>query len=152
MKDWFKHEFGYANIDSENIYFTHTGNWSEITDLKEKGIHKKNEWRKGRMQLFILICCLLSAFLFYKNLISGKVSLLLLAGLPTGGYFVYNYLRTELGPKYKLPIQKLLDIVFDQKNTTITFINGKNENDSEILKNVDQKGLDLLKKLIANKS
>ena len=151
MKDWFKHEFGYVNIDSENIFFTNTGNWSETTDLKEKEIHKQNGWRKGRMQLFILLCCLLFVFLFLKNLMSAKISLLLILGLPAGAYFVYNYLRTELGPKYKLPISKLSNIEFAQKNVTINFINGKNEDDSELLKNVDQKGLDLLNKLITNK-
>ena len=36
MKHWFKYEFGYVNIDSEYLYFTNTGNWSEVQEIKEK--------------------------------------------------------------------------------------------------------------------
>jgi len=36
MKEYFKHKYGYLNIDSENIYFTKSGNWSEARGLKEK--------------------------------------------------------------------------------------------------------------------
>ncbi|WP_196889864.1 hypothetical protein [Aureivirga sp. CE67] len=36
MKEWFKYELGYVNIDSENIYLTGSGNWSETKNLEEK--------------------------------------------------------------------------------------------------------------------
>ena len=36
MKQWFKYEFGFVNLDSENFYLTNSGNWSETENLKEK--------------------------------------------------------------------------------------------------------------------
>jgi hypothetical protein len=45
VKEWFTHEYGFVNIDTENIYFTNTGNWSETKDLEEKGLQEQNSFR-----------------------------------------------------------------------------------------------------------
>ncbi len=150
MKNWFKYEFGYVNIDDENIYFTNTGNWSEISGLTEKTkkVSRKNKLRETRILLFLIPCLILFFCLFTCNLLSSRTSLLLMVGLPTLAYFLYNYLKTETGSKYALPVSKLISIESDQKDITIHFMNGENKKDSELLTNVEQKGFDLLNTLM----
>ena len=36
MKEYFKYANGYININDENLFLTHSGNWSETSTLVEK--------------------------------------------------------------------------------------------------------------------
>jgi hypothetical protein len=143
MKDWFKYEFGYVNIDKENIYFTNSGNWSETKELKEKGIQKSNFSRKSSLQLFIIACLLLCAYLLFKGFEKNK----LILTLPIGLYFMYNYLKPEIGSKYKLPISKIKNIDIDNTTVTIHFIDALTTEKSETLTKVEIKGIQILEKL-----
>ena len=147
MKDWFKYEYGYVNVDADNVYFTNSGNWSETITLEEKGIQKSNSFRKTRIQLFLIISCLLFAGLIVKHLTSGGMSLLLVIGLPLGGYFLYHYLKSEIGGKFKLPITKIDAIEIENSTAIIHFFNAQNGKEEEVLKNVEEKGLRILKGL-----
>ena len=42
MKDFFKYEKGYINIDGTYLYLTQTGNWSEIDSINEKSAKSKS--------------------------------------------------------------------------------------------------------------
>lgn len=143
MKDWFKYEFGYVNIDSENIYFTNTGNWSETKDLREKGIQKSNIFRKSSIQFFLVVLVLFFGFLIIKGFDNGK----LLLGLPVILFLVYKYLKPELGSKYKVPIIKISNIDIENNSATINFTDASNRESSETLTKVDIKGIQILEKL-----
>ena len=93
MKDWFKYEFGYVNLDAENLFLTNTGNWSETDGLLEKGVEKENKFRKFRIQLFLVIVALLFVILYLNNMMSDTLSLIFLVILPVAYYFLYKYLN-----------------------------------------------------------
>ena len=76
MKEWFKYEYVYVNIDTESIYFTNSGNWSETKNLKEKGVQKSNTQRKVRIQEFLFVFLILFVILFFKNFHHSNTSLL----------------------------------------------------------------------------
>ncbi len=143
MKDWFKYEFGYVNIDDKNIYFTNTGNWSETKELQEKGIQKSNIFRKSSIQFFLVMLVLLFGFLIIKGFDNGK----LLLGLPIILFLVYKYLKPELGSKYKVPLTKIYNIEIEGKTATISFIDSFDKQQTETLTKVDDKGIQLLEKL-----
>ena len=105
MKEWFKYEFGYVNIDSENLFLTNSGNWSETINLDEKTkkINAKNDTKSSSIIGFIIIVFGIFAYLIYKSFISGGVGLTLLLLTIGGGYKLYQYLKTEIGAKFKIP-------------------------------------------------
>jgi len=147
MKEWFKYEYGYVNIDDDNIYFTNTGNWSEVGLLKEKSGVKSNKLRKIRIQVFLIVVGVLAAFLLFKNVLSGEVSILLIVGLPISVFLVYKYLKTEIGSNYKLPICKVSKIEIEDNEVTNVFNNSKSGVNKEVLVNVEEKGLRILNDL-----
>jgi hypothetical protein len=56
MKEWLKHKHGYLNIDEKNLYFTKTGNWSEIADLKEQNSTEfKTADQNSKIKLILLL-------------------------------------------------------------------------------------------------
>lgn len=144
MKDYFKYKFGYVNIDLENIYLTNTGNWSETIDMKEKGIQKQKKLKKAGISLFLLISIVILLLLISKNLISGRISLLLFIGFPIGLYQAYKYLGTELGSQFKIPISKITHIEIENNTISITFLNFNNETNTYQIESVTEKGLSMI--------
>ena len=143
MKEWFTYEFGYVNIDSENLYLTNSGNWSETNDLMEKTkqVASKNDTRSSSILGFIILIVGLLAFLVVKNLISGKVGLTLLVVAIAGGYKLYDYLRSEIGAKFKIPLTKISEIRENGSSIEIIFTNGEGNVDSYKLLRVEEKGI-----------
>ena len=80
MKEWFKYEFGYVNIDSENLYLTNTGNWSETKTLTEKTkkVANQNDNKSSSMIGFIVIALFILGYLNFKSILSGRVALTLI--------------------------------------------------------------------------
>ena len=150
MKEWFKYEYGFINIDEHNIFLTNTGNWSETRGLKEKGDQKVNRVRRIRFQVSIALLIIITLLLFYNKLFSDEANLFLIIGIPLSGYSLYNYLKSELGSKYKLPISKISNIEIDKQDVNIQFFNFKNELDNELLENIDTKSLGILTRLKDN--
>lgn len=149
MKEWFKYEFGYVNIDSESIYLTNTGNWSETKNLEEKTkkIDTENDNKSSLMIGFILVTVCIFAFLMFKSFISGKTGLTLISILLVGGYKLYEYLKTEIGAKFKIPISKVSEIKESEKNIEIIFTNGEGKIDTYKLYQVDTKGFLIMSNL-----
>ncbi|WP_432672958.1 hypothetical protein [Flavobacterium sp. SM2513] len=149
MKEWFKYEFGYVNIDSENLYLTNSGNWSEIIDLQEqtKQITHEND-RKSSLTLgFIIVVVCFFGFLLYKNYIAGKVGILLIAVTVGLGYKMYAYLKTEIGAKFKIPLVKITNITEIGQNVEISFINGDGDSVVYKLHRIDKRGIGLMRLL-----
>ena len=143
MKDWFKYNYGFVNIDSENLYLTNTGNWSETKGLEEKGKQKISKVKKYRLQLFFAIVFIISIFLYFKKLTDDKFSLIALIGFPIGLYQLYKYFKTDYGLRFKLPISKILKIEIVSNNVYINFLDFNKNEVNYYLEKVDRKGIDV---------
>jgi hypothetical protein len=147
MRDYFKYKFGYVNIDSEIIYFTSTGNWSEVTGMKEKGAQKQKVLKKTGIYIFLIISVVALLFLILNNIDSGKISLLLLIGFPIGLYLAYKYLSTELGSQFKLPISKITNIEIENNTIHLTFLNYNKETSTYQIEGTTAKGVNIMTKI-----
>lgn len=157
MRVWFKYEFGFINIDDNNLYLTNTGNWSETKDLKENTCgdsSKASNRRKGKAMIYFIIfgSILLLAFLTHLILSSfNPISLIVLVGIPLGAYMSYQYMKTELGNSYCIPLQKISYINIGEKKIVIHFLDKDSADCSESLVNVSEDGLEQLKRLFPGK-
>uniref|UniRef100_UPI00404A3F53 hypothetical protein n=2 Tax=Flavobacterium sp. TaxID=239 RepID=UPI00404A3F53 len=121
MKEWFKYEFGYVNIDSENFYLTNSGNWSDTKELKEKikQIAHKDDNKSSMIIGFMIVVICILCFLLYKSFINGRLGLTLIFITVGGSFKLYQYLKTEIGSKFKIPLKKIKEIKFSNKNVEI---------------------------------
>ena len=145
MKEFFKYEYGFVNIDSENFYLTNSGNWSETKTLYEKsgkGNIKQNA-RRIRIIAFFVIAIAIFIILFISQIASSKIFL----GLPIAGYFLYRYLRNEMGVACYIPINKIESFKITDKDCLINFRNKENKPDTALLTNVEDKGHALIQSL-----
>ncbi|AXG68945.1 hypothetical protein KORDIASMS9_01164 [Kordia sp. SMS9] len=150
MKDWFKYKYGFVNIDSENLYFTNTGNWSEVKDLKEKGIQKQDSFRQFRMRFipFILvgIAVVLAFFMLFK--VDPTIKYTVVGSVLVLALTSYTYLKTEIGEKFKLPISKIETIDIRGETATVTFQDGNENVSVYMLEKLDRKGMNLLEEVV----
>lgn len=147
MKEWFKYKYGFVNIDTENLYFTNTGNWSETKDLKEKGIQKQNSFRQYRMKIIPFILILIAVFLLIFRSDNNDIRFSFIFGILALAFGAYKYLKTEIGEKFKLPISKIETITFVGETATITFQDGEGKSTTQQLERLDQKGIKLLQEI-----
>lgn len=149
-KKWFKHQFGFVNIDAENCYITKTGNWSEVQKLSEKNsmsfrsISTKDQIK---LMLYFVPVTGLLIFLFTKNLMGGDISLLLLIGLPLAGYAIYKYWKPEFNSSFVIPKSKIQDIEIGEKQIVIQFLDGENKENSFTLSKIDDKAFVIMQDL-----
>jgi len=144
MKAWLKYEYGFINIDVDNIYFINTGNWSETKNLKEKGIQQQNSFRQFRMKIIPFIIISVVVFLLLFKLDSKEVKISLIIGLVALAVSARNYLKREISEKFKLPLSKIESIELKGKTATITFYDGEGKSTEQILEKLDRKGIELL--------
>lgn len=151
MKEWFKYEFGYVNINDKNIYLTNSGNWSETKDLTEKTkeVTTKNDNKRSRMLGFFIAVIMLIIYLIYEGTVNGKVGVGLIIITVGGGYKVYQYLKTEIGFKFKIPFSKISEIKRNGSNAEIIFLNGEGNDDRYLLQRIDEKGISIIDIIIA---
>ena len=149
MKEWFKYEFGFVNVDSENLYLTNTGNWSETKNLTEKNkkVSNKNDRKSSSITGFIILVFCVFAFMIYKIYISGKLGISLILLTVGGGYKFYQYLKTEIGAKFKIPLEKITELNINEKSAEIKFVDGESLSGSYLLNNIDEKGKQIIKSL-----
>lgn len=145
MKEWFKYEFGYVNIDSENLFLTNTGNWSETKELVEKTAkgNSKGDKSNSAIVFLALIGCVFG-FMIFKGMMNQKLGIGLIVALVGIGYKVYNYMKTDIGSTFKIPLNKITAINFIDGKTEILFQNGDNNPDRYVLQNIDENAIRLL--------
>ncbi|MES2543864.1 MAG: hypothetical protein V4548_03195 [Bacteroidota bacterium] len=152
MKEWFKYEFGYVNIDSENLYLTNSGNWSETKDLTEKtkSVARKNDSRSSSVLGFIILIVGLLGFAIIKSIIDGKLGITLILFAIGGGYKFYEYMKSEIGAQFKIPFNKISEIKFNENNIELFFINGEGNTDSYKLYKTEDKAINIINILNAH--
>lgn len=148
-KDWFRHEFGYVNIDAENVYLTNSGNWSETKLLVEKNTHtiKKSQKKTFRKKAFLYGSILLFGMLLllsFSNMHSGVLLPILLV---FGGYYLYQDYKPELGLSFLIPLKKLITIEINNEEVVLHFTNADGEHDHIELKKVTPEGILILEKM-----
>lgn len=143
MQAFFKYKFGYVNIDSENLYFTNSGNWSETTGMQEKGIQKQNNSKQTRISYFFTF---LFSILFLITIVDLSIERMAVS-IPIAilSFSAYRYLSSELGEQFKLPISKISNVEVLDSEVTLSFINGNEESEFIEIAGVDEKGLDLMR-------
>ena len=149
MKEWFKYENGFVNIDAENLYLTNSGNWSETAKLEEKTSKSRsaNSMRRGRINFFFWTFCFLALCLVIYTLGMSKGRIGILVLLVVAAYQLYRYFQHDMGVKYRIPLDKISEIRIDGSKVTIVFTDGERDESEEELTNVEQKGLVLFEKL-----
>lgn len=143
MKEWFKYEFGYVNIDEKAVYLNNTGNWSDIPALGEKIHATKARDKKNVKSQWMLWAggILFSLFIITKSLNIMLVGFFVLC------FFAYQYLKSEIGISIKIPKEKINTILIEEDKVRFHFINGNGTVDKELLTKVDEKGIRLMEGL-----
>lgn len=131
MKEWFKYRFGYINIDSEFIYLTKNGVWSETNNL--------NEIRTKKYDSLVLISLVILVY-FFIIIFLGNYFLVIFILL--GLYAQLEYFTTGYD-KFKIRINKISTIKVIGKNVEIAFLDGNNLSANYIIRGCDKKGIHL---------
>jgi hypothetical protein len=141
MKDFFKHDKGYLLINEEAFFLTSSGNWSEALSLSEKSIssRKVNNRRADRMYYFVGLLMVACFYAFYsKKILAGFGGMALL-------FFVWNYLKNETTARYKIPLQKIIQLnVSEPGKIQFRFYNEMGQEDTEYIQGVEHKGVAFL--------
>jgi len=138
MKEYFKHKYGYLNIDSENIYFTKSGNWGEARDLIEKKIDPTPKPTNNQKVVGYIFAVLFIAIniLGLIGLIESFVSLISIFIII--GWFVYQIISKKLKPfkpNFLIPIIKIQKLeIIDESQIKFTYRDGDNIKAIQLLK------------------
>lgn len=145
MKEYFKYDKGFINIDDENLYLTNSGNWQEALNLKEKSSKtiRANNFRKNKISLyfyFFLAMGIIATLIQFSKGNSVRLPLVF-SGL---GFAAYRYMIREMGNRYKIPLSKIKLVSRENDSITITFLDEQELETSEVISGVDVKGIGLL--------
>lgn len=145
MKEYFKYDNGYVNINDEDLFLTNSGNWSETIKLQEKSPKsiRQNNLKGFRIYIFLfIIFCLI--LLLISRAKSGTIPI----GLVLLGLAAFAYMKRETGSRYKIPLSKITGIKISGNEAKIIFLNQDNTEDFETIHKVENKGLHVLSELI----
>ena len=144
MKNYFKYDNGYVNINDENLFLTNSGNWSETYDLWEKSPKsiKQNNFKSNKINLFLFLIICIGLLM-----ISKAKNAVLPLGFISLGIAAFFYIKRETGKRYKIPILKIIKIEVVDNSVKIIFYNANNQEDFEEITNVEFKGLGILEEL-----
>lgn len=106
---FYKYEYGYVNIDNNNIYFTSTGNWSEVATLSEKRkVQNTRDLSKVVMVYIFMIVTGIGEIIFFIKSDSGPVGKVISVFAAVGFMITLkNYFFTELGQRFYIPKSKI---------------------------------------------
>ncbi|WP_298143858.1 hypothetical protein [Flavobacterium sp.] len=150
MKEWFKYEFGYINIDDHCIYLTNSGNWSETRDMSEKSkkTDAKADSKKSSVLIFFIAVSALFCYLIFRNLEIGRMSITLILLVTIGSYSIYNYLKSDIGSKFKIPLDKIALIEVNNDTFVIHFTDGESKDSTYKVSKIEKKGEKIIAELI----
>lgn len=148
MKEYFKYDNGFVNINDENLFLTNSGNWSETHDLLEKSPKsiRLNNFKSYKVYLFYLIVIVMVGFLI-NNIFKDIQNKSFPFGVIVLALSAFAYLRSETGKRYKIPLSKIQSITIIDKEAKIVFLNTNGVEDFEIIHKITDKGLSILNSL-----
>lgn len=146
MKEYFKYNKGFVNLDDENIYLTNSGNWQEARNLQEKSSKtiKANKIKKNKISLYFYFLLGLGVLGFMYQLSKGNSVRIpiVFVGL---GFLAYRYMIRETGSSYKIPLTKIKSIDLNSSEARIHFLDENSEDTSELISGIEEKGIQILK-------
>lgn len=149
MKQFFKYEKGFVNINETDLFLTKSGNWSETDTIFEKSSKTKsqNSIKKVKTYSFYAMLVSFSLLLFYNISKTNNSKLMLLLGIGLLIISSYSYIKSGSGSQYKIPLSKIIKMEYTFKSLKIYFKNEEGKEDFERLENIEEKGIMMLKKL-----
>lgn len=121
--DFFKYRYGYINLRDNRLYFTHTGNWSEVRKLDQlKELESGTSvWRRSRMALFVLIASIgILAFGITKAWSTG-VWIGALAGALFSVWKLFQNMSPEMGRAFWLSRERVEDVLPESDGVRIVY-------------------------------
>jgi hypothetical protein len=137
MKTYYKYGNGYINIDEKNIYFTSTGNWSEIEKLTEKKVGKSKKKTGKIIMIYIFLGVIFGGPICLFLFSDRKYGIISLVIAILGGIRLKEYFSTETGPRFCIPKSKVVKITTEENNLNIEFKSMTNEPDTVIIGKVE---------------
>jgi len=132
----FKLAQGYLNIDAEALTFTRSGNWQEAENAKERSKVEKSG-QVFRVVMGALLVVAGGLFLSMGSLRSaaGAGSILLVLGVMGLGFFhMYNTLRDDFGPVFRIPFAKVTSLNYAGDHLEVHFLNAAFKQDQVRIK------------------
>ncbi|TGD58833.1 hypothetical protein [Flavobacterium humi] len=145
MKEYFKYEHGYVNINNQDLFLTNSGNWSETLTIEEKSSKtiRKNNAKNVKIYIyFLLVICLMALIISRSQTGAIPLGLILLA------FGAFLYMKRDLGNRYKIPLSKIKSIEISANEAKIIFLNESNVEDSETIRKIESKGIPILSEII----
>ncbi|MEL6255482.1 MAG: hypothetical protein AAFR87_25985 [Bacteroidota bacterium] len=139
MKSWFKYEYGYININKSNIYFTNTGNGSELRRLKEVPFGK--DISNTRDPFAFLGVISVPIYYYIIDLEFTLKSVLIVSGIFTAVYFAFQYLKRERGVSLWIPMDSLENIQIELDFVEVSYLNVHGNIKSIELDKVEKDGI-----------
>lgn len=139
MKSWFAYEYGYINVDRDNVYFTNTGNGSELRRLKEIPFGQNISNRLDPYTFIGIISA--PTFYFMIDLDYTFRSVLILSAIFTAIYFAYQYLKREKGVSMWIPMDRLTNIDIELDFVEVSYLNVHGKIKSIELDKVEKDGI-----------
>ena len=149
MKEWFKYDIGYVNIDDGNFYLSNSGNWTDCQKLPEKSAsaNRKNLGRQIGVLSFFIIMAMIAISAFLYNEIHDYRAYLILLAAPILVYFIYRYLKRKIGAAFKIPRENIASLQLNIDELTIEFKNGNGKPDQHKIKKVSKNGILIIEQL-----
>ena len=126
------------------MYFTSTGNWSDVEDLgelNEDGYRSASSFEKHKTGIFLLILIVAAAILF--SLKGFKLNLFFVIIVLFSFFAVFNYLSTSLASKFKIPYSKIESIEIREQTVNVIFSDFNGKEEKQHLQGLYSKGIDL---------
>ena len=139
MKSWFAYEYGYINVDRDNVYFTNTGNGSELRRLKEIPFGQNISNRLDPYTFIGIIS--VPTFYFMIDLDYTFRSVLILSAIFTAIYFAYQYLKREKEVSMWIPMDRLTNIDIELDFVEVSYLNVHGKIKSIELDKVEKDGI-----------
>lgn len=147
MKKWFKHKHGYLNLDDDNLYFTKSGNWTEISKLKEKNTET---WKTNSLMqkiIFISWNVINGGVLIWmtiSSILSGNWGTTLWVLILLVAYNVYVFLTYDIYSVFRIPYEKIKKIELENNQVTVTFTDFEGSETVYKLKKLNSEALEIM--------
>ncbi len=144
MKEYFKYANGYININDENLYLTHSGNWSETNTLVEKS--SKVNIKTNKKYLNYLFIVVLIGFGVY-DLIKDFKNKTFPFGIVLIALGILAFFKREKGNRYTILLAKIKTITISNTTAEIIFCNEDELEDCETITAIESKGIIVLEQI-----
>ena len=135
-------------MDDEFMYFTSTGNWSDIDDLEELNEEKskaRSSGEKWQGIAYLIVVGTLFAFVLWNSL--NPMLLIVIGAI---AFTIFRYMSSSLNDKYKLPYSKILSLEIKSSGATLVFLDFNNNEATQEINQLNQKGCLLFARIADN--